>query len=79
MAIFRKGPLVGKVIRILEQLGQVTRRSSASRDCCLKGSALTMKEVMGETRPLVRKVDQSDPLVRNFVSLARRPRNAAPV
>ena len=25
-----------------------------------------------------RKVDQSDPLVRNFVSLARRPRNAAP-
>jgi hypothetical protein len=25
-----------------------------------------------------RKVDQSDPLVRNFVSLARRQRNAAP-
>jgi DNA-binding transcriptional LysR family regulator len=26
-----------------------------------------------------RKVDQSDPLVRNFVSIARRPRNATPV
>jgi DNA-binding transcriptional LysR family regulator len=26
-----------------------------------------------------RKVDQSDPLVRNFVNLARRPRDAAPV
>jgi DNA-binding transcriptional LysR family regulator len=26
-----------------------------------------------------RKVDQSDPLVRNFVSIARRPRNATPI